>query len=272
MIVSINYSDQNFKKKQQLNSWTAKNIGRVNKVIEYSPSDIDDAFFEANKEILSQKRGGGCWLWKPYIILKTLNELNDGDFLLYVDSGIQFIKNIKGLVEKLDVSGQDVMLFELPLVEVQWTKKQVFDYFKISKHDFLYSNQIMGSLLCFKRSDESMLFVEKWLKICQNKELLYPSRIEESQEKSFIEHREDQSLLSVVAKLNNINRFSDPTDYGKFPHQYLANNRFFYTKEYEKKYLIEKVYFLHNRKESPFIYYLKYSVKCFVNKFGLKKI
>jgi len=271
MVVVINYSDNKFKKKQQINSWSAKNIGKVDKVIKFSPNDIDTDFFDENKEILSQKRGGGSWLWKPYIILKTLKELNEGDVLLYVDSGVIFKKNIKGLISKFKSSNLDIMLFELPLVEIQWTKKKVFDYLNITNHDLLYSNQIMGTILGFKKSMESIIFVEKWLELCRDKQLLFPSKSKKNEFKHFIAHREDQSLLSVLSKINKIEPFSDPTDYGKFNFQYLAKDRFFYTREHDKKFSLEDTYFLHNRKVNPIIYYLKYLVKNILYKFGLKK-
>jgi hypothetical protein len=270
VIVSINYSDQNFKKKQQLNSWTAKHIGKVDKVISYSSADIDLEFFEANKEILTQKRGGGYWLWKPYIILKTLNELNDGDFLFYVDSGIQFIKNVNGLITKLEKSGQEIMVFQLPLLEIQWTKKEVFDYFGISNNDFLYSNQIMGSTLCLKKNENSVSFVMKWLEICQNQSLLLPSsNLHLDEYKCFIAHRDDQSLLSVLSKISNIKPFSDPTDFGKFPYQYLKTNRLFNITEFDTSFSLNETYFLHNRTNNPFLYFFKYLIKIGLFRLGL---
>jgi hypothetical protein len=37
--------------------------------------------------ILEQPRGAGYWMWKPYVILKTLVERMDwGDYLCYVRS------------------------------------------------------------------------------------------------------------------------------------------------------------------------------------------
>ena len=41
MIVAINYADEKYKAAQKYNTNTAYKKGRVNKVIEYSPSDID---------------------------------------------------------------------------------------------------------------------------------------------------------------------------------------------------------------------------------------
>ena len=72
-VTSMNYSDKKFNDAQKLNTYTAIHIGKVNQTIEYNERDIPKDFFNENKEILTMKRGGGYWLWKPFFILKTLN-------------------------------------------------------------------------------------------------------------------------------------------------------------------------------------------------------
>ena len=47
------------------------------------------AFIEANP------RGYGYWLWKSYLILRTLSQLQENDVLLYVDAGCTL--NVEGL-------------------------------------------------------------------------------------------------------------------------------------------------------------------------------
>ena len=75
--VQISYADEKFAKAQRLNSWAGKQLGRFDEVVAYGPLDIDDAFYANNKTILSMPRGAGLWLWKPYIIYKQLEQLND---------------------------------------------------------------------------------------------------------------------------------------------------------------------------------------------------
>ena len=49
--------------------------------------DLSISFRNEFKSILSMKRGGGYWIWKFDIILNKLEEINNGEFLIYVDSG-----------------------------------------------------------------------------------------------------------------------------------------------------------------------------------------
>lgn len=55
----------------------------------------NDFWPKHSRFINSNPRGYGYWLWKPYIILKQLELLNDGDILFYADCGCEL--NIRGL-------------------------------------------------------------------------------------------------------------------------------------------------------------------------------
>ena len=66
MVIAVNYADKKFQRAQKLNSRSARQWG-ADKVIEYGPKDIDEAFRRHNEEILNAPRGGGYYLWKPYI-------------------------------------------------------------------------------------------------------------------------------------------------------------------------------------------------------------
>ena len=86
MITVINFAEGlPYSKYRKICSKSARWIGRADNVIEYSASDIEPSFIEKNKSIMSKKRGFGLWLWKPYFINKTLKQMNDGDWLFYVD-------------------------------------------------------------------------------------------------------------------------------------------------------------------------------------------
>jgi hypothetical protein len=261
MIVAINYANEKYKKHQRLNTKTAYLFGKVDRVYSFSPEDIDVEFHKKNKEILSHERGNGLWLWKPYFINKIMNELNDGDVICYTDSGIAYLKNVRSLITKLKESRQDIMLFEIPLIECQWTKKTVFDALDANTEKICFSNQTLGTILIIIISSYSRKFIKKWFELCQNETLIMPKNKDESENEWYITHREDQSILSVLAKKEGIISFSDPTDYGQFPEQYLAYNRLFRLNKKANPYKLDKIYFLLMRKANPFVYYMKFLMK-----------
>ena len=143
MIVAINYANWKYKKAQRFNSRTAVRRGKANKVIEYAPSDLDKAFRDANKDILSQQRGNGYWLWKPYIILNALGKISKGDYLVYLDSGAFYINSIKILTDQMERDGQYIMSFELPFKEKRFTKRDVFVCMGCDNEDYTETNQRM---------------------------------------------------------------------------------------------------------------------------------
>lgn len=53
----------------------------------------DIEFWSRHKDFIeNNKRGYGYWIWKPYIIKKTMEKMKDGDFLLYLDNGSEIGK------------------------------------------------------------------------------------------------------------------------------------------------------------------------------------
>ena len=220
--VLISYADQGLTKAQRLNSFTGKHLGRFDRIIPYSPNDIDEKFYEDHRDILSLKRGAGEWLWKPYIILKTLEELNPGDYLFYCDSGAFILHSCRYIFDAMNET--DLWVSDIPLIEKQWTKPIVFQRLGVlERADILNSNQIQGGFVGIRKSTASVSFVRDWLTYCCNRELLLPLS-EDEEIGDCIAHREDQSLLSVLCKVNEVKTHRDPTQYGRIPEKYKGLN------------------------------------------------
>lgn len=98
MKILINYADKQYEPARKWNTLTGKYIAKFDKVYEFSPHDIDPSFAILYHDILSQKRGNGLWLWKPYFVNKVLENCNNGDIIFYCDSGSFFTRSIKKIV------------------------------------------------------------------------------------------------------------------------------------------------------------------------------
>lgn len=268
MIVAINYSDENFRKSQKMNTKTAYKKGKVDKVIEYSPKDIDNKFYKENEKILSQKRGGGYWLWKPYIISETMKDLKDGDYLFYCDSGAIYVNNVKYLINDLENSGQDIMIFELPLLEKQWTKMETFKKMECENEIFFNTNQRLATYILFKVSNKSKKFINQYFEYCKNEEIItdyFNKDIKQCE--SFIAHRHDQSILSLLSKKHKIEPFRDPSQYGNRPWEYRGNKRIYKLNKYKNSEYPQIV--LSNRKANARIFLLKENIKKISYKLGI---
>lgn len=266
MIYAINYADEKFERARKFNTKTAYTKGKVDKVIEYSPSDLDEAFVKRNKKILSYKRGAGLWLWKPYIILKTLKQINEGDYLFYCDAGAIYVNRIQYLIDCMEKHQQFVMVFELPLLSRQFTKKETF--YLMDSIDY-EQNQILGGYILLKKNDFSESFISEWLNYCEDERILSPEYFcpEIKEFDDFVAHREDQSVLSILVRKHNLPVFRDPSDFGERPWQYARNEWSFVPKKYSNSDYPKII--ISNRKADPIKYLFKEKLKTILNKIGL---
>ncbi len=219
MIVAINYADLKYRKTQRFNSATAMHKGKVDKVISYAPKDIDALFRNKNKKILERKRGNGYWLWKPYFIKKTLDELKENDYLVYLDAGAFYINNVKYLIEQMEEDHQYIMAFELPFKESWYTKRDIFVYMDCDEAQYTETNQRMATMIILKKTKMSMRFVDEWLYYCQQDEIITDAHnhMGKSNYRGFVDNRHDQSIFSVLSKKYGIKSYRDPSQFGRFP-------------------------------------------------------
>ena len=214
----INYADAGFAKAQRFCSWSAKHWGRFDETIEYGPDSLDPEFCIRHKDTLTQKRGAGLWIWKTYVILKTLEKIGEGDYLFYCDAGAFLIKPCDYIFDGM--KDGDIWVSDIPLIEREWTKPALIYNIGIDKNDsILNSNQIQATIVGIRKSDASIAFLEKWYELCCNPALLWPMRSDEPHGECR-SHREDQSILSVLCKVQGIKAHRDPSQYGRIPEKY----------------------------------------------------
>ena len=120
----------------------------------------------------SVKRSNGLWLWKPYIILNALERVSDGDYVFYCDSGAFFFSSVKPLIDSM--RDADIWVSDIPYIEEQWTKPEVFARLGITSAEIKSSAQIQGSFVLARKSKMSCEFVREWLKMCATPELIKP--------------------------------------------------------------------------------------------------
>ena len=172
-------------------------------VIQCDRSSIDVRFRESHNRILSQVRGDGYWLWKPYIIDRTLSSMRDGNVLLYLDADQVLTDNIRELCV-FATSRQKITFRQLPdqYIEQNWTKGDVFYYFgTMDREDIKLSPQYEANRLIITACDETRNFVRDWLSSATVGNLITdePSMIQNMP--GFREHRHDQSMFSMTAKI-----------------------------------------------------------------------
>lgn len=215
MKIFINFANDRYQKEQDFALKTAKMFGNFDKIIGYGPSDIDEQFYQQNENILKIKRGAGLWLWKPYFILKTLNESSEGDYVFYLDSGFFMTKKIDWLIEALNKGSQDIMSFQTYYPEIQWTKKSLLQKMGCDSEEFLRSNQFLGGICLVRNSKASRKFFSEFIRLASELENIEDAKPSEMQYPEFIENRHDQSIYSLLCKKAGLVPFRTPFVFGE---------------------------------------------------------
>ena len=212
-ITLICYSDHVHHNAKQKLINTARIYGEVNRIHAFSPWNISKTFYKQHKDILKYYKGGGYWLWKPYFIQKILRTMEDNEYLLYLDAGSYIIDSVRPLVDLL-ANNKPIICFELPHIEKHWTKRDCFVALKCDSPMYTETKQRMGSFHLWKKCDTSLRFVDEWLSFAVQGHLITDSPSKSPNYPSFIEHRHDQSIFSLLSKKYNLEAFRDISQFG----------------------------------------------------------
>ena len=201
----INYANGRYLKAQQYCSQSAKEAG-FDEVISYSINDIDSNFIEKNKSILNQSRGAGYWLWKPYFIKKTLDKINDGDLLVYSDSGSIYQASVQPLIDSILKDKHGVLSFELKgLIEKDYTKRDAFILMNLDDSKYTDSSQREATYIWLIKNEFTTKLISEYLEYAQNENIITDSKnIKDNNYSTFKDHRHDQSIWSLLCKKYDI--------------------------------------------------------------------
>ena len=272
MITLVNFADSKFRTKQKWNTFTGRYIGGFDQIFEYSPADLEDDLLLKNKQILQYEKGYGNYFWKSYIINKALERINNDDYLFYADSGSIFIRNIAPLILKMNNFNQSILVFHLPHIQKQWTKRDTFILMDCDTLEFYEKPQILAGYILIKKNPTSIEFIKEFHKYSSDYRIIsdHPNVLGYDNYPGFIEHRHDQSIFSLLCKKYKLKSLPDPSDYGFLIKQYTNNQEYLFDQNIIDEIKDEKnVFLLSNRKVPPLIYLLKYYLKVFLSNLKL---
>ena len=99
-ITCVSYADKNFRCSQIFQYIALLVLGFKNVKL-YGIENIPLEFKNKNSEIFINKKGGGLWLWKPWVIFTHMQLIKEGHWIFYIDSGafpIALIEDFKSLI------------------------------------------------------------------------------------------------------------------------------------------------------------------------------
>lgn len=207
-------SDSNFSQERII--FEAKRMDIFSDITFYTEKDFDEEFLKRiGEDIKNFKRGYGYWSWKPFIIKKELEKLDDGDVVVYADSGCMFLrKNRKTLKEWVNIAknSESGILSPCygPYIEHDWTRGDLYDYInktynKNNVDIFDKAIQCGCGVSLYCKNEKCVDFVNQWYDIMTNHFHLCtdePSTM--PNHPNFKENRHDQSVFSMLSKIYGI--------------------------------------------------------------------
>lgn len=222
-IYLVTYGNEKFKYSVKRLKNEANKISVIDNVFCFSEDDLP--FFIKASPLFASTKGGGYWLWKPFIIKKVLEQVQEGDIVIYSDAGnklfesekwldyIDFLKKYESVFfeykENFDYgwSKFNNLYNDSPKLKY-WVKKSTVEHFRnlfIDDDQWLEKSKIVAGFFLLKKTESNLNFIDQWL---QNM-LYFPLNVvdlfgnEKNQQiKGFSEHRHDQSILTILVRLN----------------------------------------------------------------------
>lgn len=175
-------------------------------------------FYHDQQFIFSQQRGAGFWLWKPFLILRSLQALNEEEVLFYADAGCRIIDDPTPLIKIAKKSENGVLVFDAqPETNRGWTKRDAYVLADCDNEAGWNSKKVIATVLLFRKCATSIAFVTEWLNLCLQPQALtdapnmYGDNLPE-----FKDHRHDQALLGLLVHKHKMETFRNPSPWGNF--------------------------------------------------------
>lgn len=202
----ISFCDKKFIKTLERIKEEAQQFGVFDHIIGYTENDFDKDFCDKHYEFIKRydTRGYGFWIWKHYVVYKTLKMMNENDILVYTDGGCKLNVNGKNrLLEYFDIvekSPHGILSFQMEHLEKRWTKMDLAVHLQCTEPKYLETGQLVGGILIMKKCDNVMEIFRLATELADNHHWIDDSMSTIPNAQGFYVHRHDQSILSLLRK------------------------------------------------------------------------
>jgi len=201
----------------------AEEMNFFDKIKVYTQFDFDEEYKNRHQHFFNgNRRGYGYWMWKSYIVLKTLNEMQEDDILVYADAGCTLNNNLIAknrlsfYIELCKTITTGNVSFQTSYIEKTWTKMDMFVTLDAKNPEIMNSGQLVGGVFILKKCLHVMDLVNQWYTVSHNYQLIsdFPSVI--PNDPSFRDHRHDQSIFSILRKKRGTVIIQDEVDFDDY--------------------------------------------------------
>jgi len=181
-------------------------------------------YYQQNKALLDEPRGCGYWAWKPYIILQTLKQAKENDYVIYCDVG-------KPTDSASFDHGNQIHTSLLPMVEwaerhngmlpgvylsnhgpaKKWIKRDCFTIMDCDESNYHQMPTIQAGYTVWKNTPSVINFLEQWQNLNLDPRLITDQTNALGMENypGFIRHCHDQATLTLLCEQQKVTVFGD---------------------------------------------------------------
>tara|TARA_Y100001970_G_scaffold192795_1_gene234340 strand:+ start:5120 stop:5986 length:867 start_codon:yes stop_codon:yes gene_type:complete len=227
-IYLCSFASEDLNKSVDRFEFQAKKMNVYSGIKVFRPKDFNPQLLNRVNDIINQKGKYlyGYAIWKPAIVKSYLMELEDDAILQYSDIGCHLNhKGIERLNDYIELVKKNKMLaFEYgeppetfkkfnynfqSTKEYKFTKGDVFSYFNLNENSKIYNSPLIWAGSFFVSKNEYCFkIIKEWEEACKFLHLLDDSRSKTPNHKEHIGMRGDQSLFSILCKINNVKKLS----------------------------------------------------------------
>lgn len=160
-------------------------------------------------------RGAGYWLWKPYVLLDALDRVSEGSLVLYTDVAVNYVAPPDGLLRV--ARGRDIVLFDnvtSELTQAIYTKRDCLVLLDADGPADWQRRQLNAAYQLYRAGPRARAFLTELRDAMRDPRVL--TDMENSCGKpnlpGFIDHRHDQSVLTILAARHGIEAFRGPSE------------------------------------------------------------
>lgn len=188
-----------------VNQATKTNI--FDEIVSYNDTDLKQMpeFWSIHGQFVNNNpRLYGYAIWKPFLVLKELEGLENGDILFYADSGCEFdldCENPKEEFEKIMATLKEhKFIATLCNSDRNMNKMDTVYSLDMQDHPECLTEQIQSTTFVLEKCERTTEFVKEWYELCCNYHLINDEASVRPNRSDYDEHRHEQSVMSLLLK------------------------------------------------------------------------
>jgi hypothetical protein len=210
MNYAITYGDQRFAAQRHK---AAESLAKYCETTLYTEKELDPYRASHSEIIYPGARGGGYWLYKPLFLLEKIQQIGEGDGLLWMDAGCDLIGDPEPLFD-IAHNNDGICLFQQNHKNIRFVHKECFQHMGCDEEKYHQDYQCDAAVIVLTKTTQSLMFLFNWYWNCSIPKLIKDPEAGITQYPEFIDHRHDQSVLTLLALEHGLPRFKSPTQFG----------------------------------------------------------